>query len=241
MHSTPAPWIRWPGYLAWVFLAMLPLAVLTVRAGEWQRGLLLYALCCLASLLLLAWFGVLSLLPRLADRRRGLLLRALPAIPGSLLLVMVLLGRDVPPIHDITTDTANPPQFEVVPGLRSPTANSLAIDDTVIARQRAAYPDLATLHSALPYPALYAAALDTARAMGWEIVRDDPNAGYIEAVARTAIMNFTDDVAIRVSTGAEGSQVDLRSASRVGISDLGANAARIRAYLERLRTAVGER
>lgn len=234
----PAP-VRWPGYLAWVFLALLPLAVLTVRGGQWQQGLLLYAVACLASVLLLAYFGIVSLLPRFAPARGALLLRALPALPGAILLVMALQARGLPPIHDITTDTADPPRFEVAATLRGAGDNSLDVDREVLAQQQRAYADLDTLHSSLPYAAVYAAALDTARSMGWNIVRDDANAGFIEAVAHTSLMNFADDVVIRVSTDAEGSHVDLRSASRVGISDLGTNARRIRNYLGRLRSALG--
>lgn len=241
MQTTPSRWIRWPGHLAWLFLAMLPLAVLTVRAGQWQQGLLLYALCCLLSLLLLGYFGLLSILPRFGDQRRRLLLRSLPALPGAVLLLLALQARDVPPIHDISTDTANPPQFEVVPTLRSTSANSLDIDPEVIAQQRAAYPDLQTLRTELPYTAAYAAARQAVQDMGWEIVRDDPNAGHIEAVTHTALMNFTDDIVVRVGTDADGSRIDLRSASRVGVSDLGANAKRIRAYQERLAATLGAR
>jgi len=240
MQAPLAPWIRWPGYLAWVFLATLPLAVLTVRSGQWQQGLLLYALCCLLSLLLLGYFGLLSLLPRLADRRRALLLRSLPAIPGAVLLILAMQSRDVPPIHDISTDLDNPPRFERVLELRDAGDNSLELDEEVMAQQREAYPDLDTLRSAQPFAAVYAAARDTARELGWEIVREDPNAGYIEAVAHTAIMNFEDDIAVRVSTDADGVLVDLRSASRVGVSDLGANAKRIRTFLDTLDSKLGQ-
>ena len=239
MRATPA-WIRWPGILAWMFFAVLPLAVLTVRSGQWQQGLLLFAIACVLSLALAGYFGLLSLLPALAEHRRRLGLLALPTLPGALLLVLAMSASDLPAIHDISTDTANPPRFETVPTLRDPAANSLAIDAEVIALQEAAYPDLQTLYSAQSYPAVYAAAMDTARAMGWEIVRDDPNGGFIEAIARTRIMNFTDDIVLRIGTGAQGSRVDMRSASRVGISDLGANAKRIGSYMKRLRETLGE-
>ncbi|CAN0605452.1 unnamed protein product, partial [Ectocarpus sp. 12 AP-2014] len=103
----------------------------------------------------------------------------------------------------------------------------------VIEAQLAAYPDVKTIISPRSYASSYNLALVTAREMGWEITREDPNAGFIEAVETTRIMNFRDDVVIRVRTNENGSLVDLRSVSRVGISDLGANAARI----ERFATA----
>ena len=75
-----------------------------------------------------------------------------------------------------------------------------------------------------------------ARELGWEIYREDLNAGYIEAVDTTAIMGFKDDIVIRLRTNAEGTLVDLRSVSRVGVGDLGANVSRINAFVEQFNT-----
>ena len=237
LPATPLPaLLRWPGYLAWAFLTLIALAVLTVRAGQWQQGLLLYAVACLASLLVLAWYAVAVLLPRNGSRRGAIALRALPALPGALLLVSAMAARDVPPIHDITTDLQDPPRFEAVLEARGPKANSLAIDPEVQATQARAYPDLGTLYSNAPYAKTFARAEAVARDLGWEILRSDANAGFIEAVDTTAIMAFKDDIVIRVRSDEGGSLVDLRSASRVGVSDLGANAARIRAFAERFRS-----
>lgn len=227
--------LRWPGYLAWAFLTLIALAVLTVRAGQWQQGLLLYAVACLASLLVLAWYAVAVLLPRNGSRRGAIALRALPALPGALLLVSAMAARDVPPIHDITTDLEEPPRFKAVLEARGPKANSLDIDPAVQAQQAQAYPDLDTLYSNAPYAATFARAEAIARDLGWELLRSDKNAGFIEAVDTTAVMAFKDDIVIRVRSDEDGSLVDLRSASRVGVSDLGANAARIRAFAERFR------
>ena len=241
--NTPAPdpktspWIRWSGYLAWVFLTLIVLSVLMVRSGNWQQGLALYALSGLLSMLLLAVFAVLFLLPRLRRQRPATLRRAIPAVPGAALLLLAMGAGDVPPIHDITTDTDDPPRFEKAPALRGPNSNPLEIRAEVIEQQKAAYPSIDTLRSPRSYTRSYNLALTTARAMGWEITREDPNAGFIEAVATTPIMNFRDDVVIRVRSNADGSLVDLRSVSRVGRSDLGANAARIRAFLDAFREA----
>ncbi|HKK22721.1 MAG TPA: DUF1499 domain-containing protein [Pseudohaliea sp.] len=227
--------LRWPGYLAWAFLTLIALAVLTVRAGQWQQGLMLYALACLASLLVLAWYAVAALLPRNGSRRGPIALRALPALPGALLLVSAMAARDVPPIHDITTDLEDPPRFEAVLDARGPKDNSLAIDPEVQALQASAYPELTTLYSSASYAETFDRAEALARELGWELLRSDRNAGIIEAVDSTAIMAFKDDIVIRVRSDEDGSRVDLRSASRVGVSDLGANAARIRAFARRFR------
>ncbi len=100
--------------------------------------------------------------------------------------------------------------------------------------QRRAYPDIAPLELAVPPAAAFARALDAATAMGWEIVAADAVAGRIEATATTPWFGFRDDVVVRVAPTPTGSRIDVRSVSRVGKSDLGANAKRIRAYLARL-------
>ncbi|MEM1141028.1 MAG: DUF1499 domain-containing protein [Pseudomonadota bacterium] len=230
-------WIRWPGVLAGVALAALIGSVMLVRSGLWQQGLKIYAVSALCSLILLALLAVLFLLPRFAESRGAIIKRALPAVPGAIAMVLALQGGSVPAIHDITTDTDDPPLFEAAPAVRGANSNSLVIDSEVIDQQLAAYPDLGTFESPRSYASTYNLALTTARDMDWEIIREDPNAGYIEAVDTTAIMNFKDDVVIRVRTNESGSLVDLRSVSRVGISDLGANAARIQRFLSALQSA----
>jgi len=99
------------------------------------------------------------------------------------------------------------------------------------------YPDLVPLELELPPNAAYVAALAAARAMPlWRVVSEDPGAGRIAAEATTARMKFVDDVEIRVEPAGAGSRVRVRSTSRVGITDFGTNARRVRAYLSRLAT-----
>ena len=100
--------------------------------------------------------------------------------------------------------------------------------------QRQGYPDLAPLVLKMPPPEALARAEQAARAMGWEIVAVSPQAGLIEATDTTWWFGFKDDVVVRVSAHPDGSRVDVRSLSRVGASDLGVNAGRIRAYLRRV-------
>jgi uncharacterized protein (DUF1499 family) len=99
------------------------------------------------------------------------------------------------------------------------------------------YPDLAPLALDLPPNAAYAAALSAARAMPlWQVTSEDPGAGRIGACATTPRMKFVDDVEITVEPSGAGSRIHVRSASRVGLTDFGTNARRIRAYLARLAT-----
>ena len=223
--------VTWIGYLAAAMLLALPLAVLTVRSGAWQQGLLLYALACLGAALLLAILLALLLLPRYAPWRGAILGRAALALPGTLLLLVLLANRgDHPPIHDITTDTGDPPQFTAAESVRGAEANPLDIDPLVIEQQQAAYPELDTLVTSLSIDEAFDRALAVANALGWEVYHQDRNAGFIEAVDTTPIMGFSDDIVIRVRSSARGTLLDLRSVSRVGISDLGANADRIRTF-----------
>ena len=106
--------------------------------------------------------------------------------------------------------------------------------EKVAAEQKRGYPEIVPFTSSLAPAQAFARALDAARAEGWEIALSDPANGRIEATATTAWFGFKDDVVVRVRAAEGGSRVDVRSASRVGESDLGENAKRIRRYLARL-------
>ena len=230
-QNSPPRLVNWVGYLAITLALTLPVAVLTVRSGAWQEGLMLYTLSCLGASLLLGLSVVLLLLPRFAPWRKAIAGRALFALPGTLLILSVLAGSgDYPSIHDITTDTDDPPVFELAPKRRGSASNPLEISADTISQQLQAYPDLQTLLSTRSYEEVFERALEVAEAMGWEVYHQDRNAGVIEAVATTTIMSFKDDIAIRVRTNSQGTLLDLRSVSRVGIGDIGANAKRIRAF-----------
>ena len=148
-------------------------------------------------------------------------------------------AESVPPIHDITTDTGNPPEFVDILPLRADAPNPAAHEgDSIAAIQRAAYPDVQPLALDLPPDRAFEAALEAARSMGWEIVAAEPDQGRIEATDTTFWFGFEDDVVIRVTPAAGGSRVDVRSVSRVGRSDVGTNAKRIREYLDELRESL---
>jgi len=144
-------------------------------------------------------------------------------------------AQRVPPIHDITTDARNPPQFEAVVPLRPDGANSLAYGgESLAAQQRKAYPDIDTVVLEQPLESVYRAALETARAMDWRIVNASRQTGRIEAVATTFWFGFEDDVVVRLEAADGETRVDMRSVSRIGVSDIGKNAERIREYMAAL-------
>jgi len=227
--------VNWLGLLAFTMLVVLPVAVMTVRSGAWQQGLLLYAIGCFGAAILLLLAIVLMLLPRYASWRKALAGRALLAVPGTLLLLSLLAGGDRPRIHDISTDLQDPPVFTAAQQQRGSDSNSLDTDPETRALQAAAYPEVQTLRSALEYQVVFDKAVRVAMVLGWDIYRQDRDAGVIEAVDTTAIMGFKDDIVIRVRTGPDGSLLDLRSVSRVGLGDMGANARRINNFIERMQ------
>lgn len=190
-------------------------------------GALGVAAVSLVALLVPAWRagGVLPLAVALA---LGLGVAAVPAY-------WLKAARALPPIHDISTDLEEPPGFVAVLARRGEGANPVEHGGGTLAEaQRRAYPDVLPLALPLPPAEAFARALRAARAMGWEIVAQDVAAGRIEATATTLWFGFKDDVVVRVRAVDGGSRIDVRSLSRVGVSDVGANAARIRRYLAKL-------
>jgi uncharacterized protein (DUF1499 family) len=159
---------------------------------------------------------------------------AAAAVPIS----MMQTGASVPPIHDITTDTANPPVFVAIAPLRANAPNGVdykAEDNVEPTKQ--AYPDLQPLVTDVPPRDLFTRAEKVARDMGWEIVAAETDEGRIEATDTTLWFGFKDDIVIRIVAEGEGSRLDIRSMSRVGKSDLGKNAERIRKFIAAVKEA----
>ncbi len=151
---------------------------------------------------------------------------------------MIVRAKQAPPIHDITTDTDDPPRFVAVLAARAgaPNAADYAGPD-MASQQRRAYPQIAPLQLDAASDAAFRRALTAAREMGWTIVAVVPAEGRIEATDTTTFFGFKDDIVVRVRPVAAGSRVDVRSVSRLGEGDIGTNARRIEAYLARVRAA----
>lgn len=178
------------------------------------------------------------------------LLSAQPAWLGLFLAVVLLLPAAVPArnllryprIHDATTDLADPPRFTAAAADPANAGRDLSYpegDPDSAALQRAAFPDLAGAQLSLPPAAALAAAERAAIGLGWQVVWRDEAAGVFEATATSMLFRFVDDVVVRVRGHDDGARVDVRSTSRVGRSDLGVNATRIRAFLVALREQAG--
>jgi uncharacterized protein (DUF1499 family) len=145
----------------------------------------------------------------------------------------------VPPIHDITTDLADPPKFVRIAASRKPDEHPAAYDGAKVGeQQKAAYPDLAPLLLKAPGDRVFAAARDALASMGLEVVEADAAQGRIEATATSLLFGFKDDVVVRISSDAGETKLDVRSKSRVGRNDFGVNAKRIRALQAKVKAAI---
>lgn len=224
------------------------------QLGWWgfQFGLLkLFPWCIYVGLGTLAlgiiWLIAAAIAKNWSAARWGIIGTIGAIVVVALPLYNLSIARSVPPIHDITTDIANPPQFRAVLPLRKAdhALNSPEYDGsakimwkgksmTVAQAQRKAYTDIHTVQILTPPAKLYARALKAAKAMGWKIVAANANEGRIEASDTTFFFGFTDDIVIRVRPSGMGAKLDIRSESRVGISDIGKNASRIRAFIKTL-------
>ena len=237
--SGMAGWAFWLAVSGAVFVVVGPVLH---RVGVLRLGpaLLAVPLGILLSLVALLLSVIVLVGSRPTPAGRGLIVGAAvaSAVTGLFPVILALPGLRAPAIHDITTDTSTPPQFDAIVALRADAPNSLEYGGSDIATmQHEGYPDLETLVVALPPAQVVEQARDVATAMGWEIVAADGPAGRLEASDTTFWFGFTDDIVVRARAVTGGTEVDVRSVSRVGVGDLGANARRIRTFLERLAAA----
>jgi uncharacterized protein (DUF1499 family) len=144
----------------------------------------------------------------------------------------------VPKIHDISTDTINPPQLIAVLPLRKNAENPATYGGPKVAqKQNLAYPDIQPLILPLPKDAAFMHAVRIARDTGWDLSSINAGEGRIEGTATTFWFGFKDDVVVRITPVPEGSRIDIRSVSRVGKGDVGTNAKRVRKFLKKMKSA----
>lgn len=159
----------------------------------------------------------------------------LSTIAIAIPLSMLNKGKSVPPIHDISTDLVNPPEFVAIAPLRADAPNPVGYAGVEVAtQQRAAYPELQTLNYPQSKSELVEATKQAIDNSGWQLVNIDANQGIVEATDRTMWFGFKDDVIVRITDNGSKRLVDIRSKSRVGGSDLGKNAERIHGFIEEL-------
>ena len=234
-----------------VVLGGLGLAAVVVGIGGIQLGLLsplagfflaglLTAVCGLGAVIA----GLVGLVRTRAASGRAGRERAWGGLGLGVLLVAGIVsaalsgsGGATAPIHDVTTNMDDPPEFS--DAVRNAPGRQNGVDypdggETVPDQQRIAYPDLAPIELDVSPSQALERAQRVAEGLGWTVTAVDRERGIVEAFDVTRFFRFVDDVVIRVRPRGAGSVVDLRSNSRVGGGDLGANARRVRAFRDRL-------
>lgn len=263
MKTPPFPSLRpprWPGRLTYAGLWLLGAGLLaTVIAGPLNRFHLVGVGAALMTLVIGLGVVVFATLTAIV----GVLIANAKGtrIPGTVAVVGIIIGlavsayvlswveraRKSPPINDITTDLVNPPKFVAVvplrerahaavpPQYRREIAGPGGTPIDVPQLQRKYYPHVKPLFLAMAPAKALAKARRVAQALGWRIDAYVPAEGRLEATAHTFFFDFKDDVVVRVRPHGTGSRIDVRSESRVGVSDIGTNAARIELFLKRMQ------
>jgi len=224
--------------IVWQFACI----ILLLLCAIWNRAAwgdpkwpLLGLAATLAVWVLLALYTLVGSLWAVCQGRAGgvafsLILAMVPLIGAVLFL---LKTWQIPPIHDVSTDTVNPPRFVLAKETRHPSHNALVYGPKNAELQRQAYPSVETLFLSRKSSEVILVAEETVLKLGWKIYGVGRHTNIIEAYTETALLKFVDDIIIRVEpVSANESRLDIRSASRVGVSDLGANAARIQLFFE---------
>lgn len=236
--------------VATVAIALGVLSGTGYKLGWWELGMAFTILrwSCLAGL----GAAATAVIGLLFSKQKGVSIFILIAGLGvsGMIFKQVQTAQSVPPIHDITTDTENPPEFVDVVDLRGEDSNSIDYEtkmgpvnpETGESRhysdiQAEHYPDIGPLNLDLDVDSCFDLAEVTAVSQTWEMVSVVKDEGRIEATDTTFWFGFKDDVVIRVESDDEACRVDMRSSSRVGMSDVGVNAKRIKNYLKALEAA----
>jgi uncharacterized protein (DUF1499 family) len=175
--------------------------------------------------------------------------RASFALFLSLLVLAVPLWSlpdllQLPRLYDVTTDIGSPPAFDRIGKIRQGQANPVRYEPSFGPLQTAAYPDIKPLYISRPIIDVYSAVHEVVKSLNWKVIDEqspeNAKTGYIEAVDRTFIFGFTDDVAIRITGSPKTAKIDIRSSSRFGQHDLGRNAKRIRRFMVEVKARLAE-
>ena len=241
--------------------------------ASWARNLAVFSVIAVLVSIFIVRFGFLEIKPALATFFGALAVAGLSILVGlaafvaiwqngsrgmgrillAFLIDAVVLAypaylglqyRQLPPIHDITTDPIDPPRFEALARLRTGEGANTAVYAGLYSaeQQRLNYPDIEPVELEVPALRAYEVTLALINKRKWRIVDERPpqprREGRIEAIAQTLIMGFREDVTIRIKPDGEGSRVDIRSSSRYFESDLGSNAARVTKLIDDINNAV---
>ncbi len=240
LEAPPSRLATWACRIAVFSLAVAALAIIIERADLLEAAPVLATFGAALVLSLLAILLAFASFVSLWNNGGSGFLQAMTAVligvglltyPGYL----AYKGYKLPAVTDVTTDPADPPRFEVVARLR-PADRNLYPGLAAAELQKRAWPDIEPLNVSVSARAAYDGAMAVITKRKWRVVDTRAPAigrdGHIEAIARTPIMGFRDDVTVRIRSTRDGARVDVRSASRYGGTDFGANAERVLALLD---------
>jgi uncharacterized protein (DUF1499 family) len=242
----------WSRRIALMALVVAGYAFVLVRGGAQDvRGLVTAgAAVALASLAGLA--ALVALVRIWQHGLKGVALATQALVLVGLLMALpsfyVLRALTLPLLNDVTTDIDNPPEFSRSRAALAAREGRVppSVDASIRERQRLGYPAIVPVLLDQPADEAFDLARKAALALGWQVIEATPpggrtGAGRIEATQRTTILRFTDDITIRIRPRAEGTRIDLRSASRIGSHDLGANARRIQRFADEIQLQANSR
>jgi uncharacterized protein (DUF1499 family) len=240
LEAPPSRLATWACRIAVFSLAVAALAIIIERADLLEAAPVLATFGAALVLSVLAMLLAFASFVSLWNNGGSGFLQAFTAVligvgllayPGYL----AYKGYKLPAVTDVTTDPADPPRFEVVARLR-PADRNLYPGLATAELQKRAWPDIEPLNVSVSARAAYDGAMAVITKRKWRVVDTRAPAagrdGHIEAIARTPIMGFRDDVTVRIRSTRDGARVDVRSASRYGGTDFGANAERVLALLD---------
>jgi uncharacterized protein (DUF1499 family) len=240
-YSRPA---KWSPMLAWFALAVTVMAVLLIRFGrvDYQSGFIALGAGLAVALVAVA-MSFMAFIRVWQEGRRGLGSAIKGLVIATLILAypgyMAVKAVTLPAINDISTDTEDPPAFSRSRAALDARAGRVPPDVPPEARemQREAYVQIAPLTLDIGPDEAFALVRKAADNLGWQVIEAAPPGGRVglgrlEAVDRTLILRMPDDITVRIRPRADGTRIDIRSASRFGGHDFGVNARRIRAFLE---------
>lgn len=202
-------------------------------------GFLFFQLGLLAGLLSLVFGGVAFFATREDSSGIGRTGAWIGLVSGIVMLGTAVVGASPgngkPAINDITTDLSDPPQFASPEQVADYAGRDMSFPADFVETVRASYSYLKPIELSSSPAVAYEKAIATAETLGWKIVHRDPEALRFDAQEQTSVFKFIDDVTVRIRPSGSGATIDLRSKSRVGKGDIGANAARIMAFTTAIR------
>jgi len=227
----------WLKRFSLIALVGFPFAVLGFRFGLFGFGVsykIIGATLLLAAVVFLlgSLLSIVHLKSNPNSAKTAKLATILSLLPLAVIGSQIFTAKSLPQIHNISTDISNPPAFDKIVALRGQNSNPLEYKATDLAElQKAAYPNVKTLLVDDSPEQAYQKSAKIVSQLGWQQVNADSAKGIIEATQTTLLWGFKDDVVIRIESQGNKTAIDLRSVSRIGRSDLGANAKRISAFL----------